>query len=258
MSTELIIIIVAIVAVFILLMRNKKAQEAKMEQDYDQMMKEGNFSGLKMMFGRQFLIWGIIFLFALTVSIIRLIQGGSIRGWAELLVAGYFGYRTFILGRAYKSFKNAEKYLSYRLSDEEIERFWKEEKDEELVFRLYDYIQKKSFNFLKPENLNEVEKTIVILNDLDGEVNNGGFEQFFFNTRGQYNDSLIDALTAVNASETKEICAKALDIISQGLLKDQESDLLDKECDTPFYDKSENLTSLIAEYARKNRDSLLS
>ena len=50
----------------------------------------------------------------------------------------------------------------------------------------------------------------------------------------------------------------ALDIISQGLLKDQESDLLDKECDTPFYDKSENLTSLIAEYARKNRDSLLS
>ena len=200
-----------------------------MEKDYDNMMKEGNFTGLKTMFRKQFLIWGILFLIALTVSVIRLIQEGDIKGWTELIVAGFFGYRTFILGRAYKSFKNAEKYLSYRLSDEEIE-----------------------------ENLNEVEKNIMILNDLDGEVNNGGFEQFFFNTRGQYNDSLIDALTAVNASETKEICAKALDIISQGLLKDQESDLLDKECDTPFYDKSENLTSLIAEYARKNRDSLLS
>ena len=257
MSADLIIIL-ALVAMLLLLLLNKKAQEAKMEKDYDNMMKEGNFTGLKTMFRKQFLIWGILFLIALTVSVIRLIQEGDIKGWTELIVAGFFGYRTFILGRAYKSFKNAEKYLSYRLSDEEIESFWKEEKDEELVLRLYDYIQKKSYNFLKIENLNEVEKNIMILNDLDGEVNNGGFEQFFFNTRGQYNDSLIDALTAVNASETKDICAKALDIISQGLLKDQESDLLDKECDTPFYDKSENLTSLIAEYARKNRDSLLS
>ena len=111
---------------------------------------------------------------------------------------------------------------------------------------------------IKFNNLLQLLLHNLVLHNLDGEVNNGGFEQFFFNTRGQYNDSLIDALTAVNASETKEICAKALDIISQGLLKDQESDLLDKECDTPFYDKSENLTSLIAEYARKNRDSLLS
>ena len=252
------IIILAVVAIFLLLLRNKKVQEAKMGQDYDKMMKEGNFRGLKNMFGKQFLIWGILFLAVLTVSVIRIIQEGNIRGWAELIVAGFFGYRTFVLGRVYKSFKNAEKYLSYRLSDDEIERFWEEENDEELVSRLYDYIKKKSYSFLKVENLNEVEKNIMILNDLEGEINNGGFEQFFFNSRGQYNDSLIKALTAVNASETAEICAKALDIISRGLLKDQESDLLDKECDTPFYDKSENLTSLIAEYARKNRDSLLS
>jgi len=44
---------------------------------------------------------------------------------------------------------------------------------------------------------------------------------------------------------------------SRGLPKDQESDLLDTECDTPFYEKTENLTSLIADYARRNRDSLL-
>lgn len=256
MSTDLLLIL-AVVAISVLLLRNKKVKEAKMGQDYDNMMKEGNFRGLKIMFGRQFLIWGIVFLFVLTVAVIRLIQGGDIKGWTELIVAGYFGYRTFTLGRAYKSFKNAEKYLSYRLSDEETENFWKEENDEELVYRLYDYIQKKSYNFLKIENLNEVEKNIMILNDLDGEVNNGGFELFFFNSRGKYNDSLIKALSAVNASETAGICAKALDIISQGLLKDQESDLLDKECDKPFYDKSENLTFLIAEYARKNKDSLL-
>ena len=144
------------------------------------------------------------------------------------------------------------------MSDEEIENFWKEGNDEELISRLYDYIQKKSYNFLKVENLNEVEKNIIILTDLDGEVNNGGFEQFFLNSRGKYNDSLIKAATAASASDTAGICAKALDIISRGLLKDQESDLLDKECDNPFYDKSENLFALIAEYARKNKDSLLS
>ena len=258
MSTDLIIILVAFVALTILLLRNKKVQEAKMEQDYDKMMKEGDFRGLKVMFGRQFLIWGIVSLFALAVAVNRLIRGGSIRGLAELVLAGYFGYRTFTLGRAYNSFKSAEKYLSYRLSDEEIENFWKEGNDLELVSKLYEYIQKKSYNFLKIENLNEVEKNIMILDDLDGEVNNGGFDQFFLNTRGAYNDSLIGALTAVNAPETAGICAKALDIISRGLPEDEESDLLDKECDTPFYHKSEDLTSLIAEYARKNKDSLLS
>ena len=122
-----VIIILAIVAIFLLLLHNKKTQEAKMEKDYDNMMKEGDFTGLKTMFGKQFLIWGILFLIVLTVSVIRLIQNGDIKGWTELIVAGYLGYRTFILGRAYKSFKNAEKYLSYRLSDEEIERFWKTE-----------------------------------------------------------------------------------------------------------------------------------
>jgi len=256
MSTDLIIILV-VAALFILLLNYKKKKEEKMGQDYDTMMKEGNFRGLKILFGRQFLIWGILFLYALTVSVIRLIQGDFSR-WTMLVVAGIFGYRTFTLGRAYFAFRKAEKYLSYRLSDEEIESFWKEENDIELVYKLYDYIQKKSLNFQKLENLNEVEKNIMILNDLDGEVNNGGFEQFFFNSRGEYNNSLIKALNAVNAPETAEICAKALDIISRGLLKDQESDLLDKECDEPYYDKSEDLTFLIAEYARNNKDSLLS
>ena len=194
----------------------------------------------------------------LTVSVIRIIQKGDIRGWTELIVSGVFGYRAFTLGRAYFAYKKAQKYLSYRMSEEEIENFWKEEDDIELVFRLYEYIQKKSYNFLKLENLNEVEKNIMILNELEGEVNNGGFDQFFLNTGGKYNDSLLKALTAVNAPETAAICKKALDIISRGLLQDQESNLLDKECDTPYYEKTENLTSLIAEYARKNKDSLLS
>lgn len=256
MSTDF-IIIVATAAVILLLLRNKKTKEAKMGQDYESMMKEGDFRGLRIMFGKQFLIWGIIFLVVLILSVIQLIQGGSIKGWTELILAGIFGYRAFTLGRVYKSFRNAEKHLSYRLSDEEIEDFWKEEDDEELVFKLFDYIRKKSYNFLKEENLNEVEKNIMILYDLDCEVNNGGFEQFFFNSKGQYNNSIIKASTAVGASETAEICAKALNIISRGLLKEQESDLLDEECDSPFYDKSENLISLIAEYARNNRGLLL-
>lgn len=45
MSIDVIIMAVALVAVFILLLRNKKSMEAKMEQDYDHMMKEGDFRG---------------------------------------------------------------------------------------------------------------------------------------------------------------------------------------------------------------------
>lgn len=256
MSTDLIITL-GVIIVFILLLRNKKAKEAKMGQDYQEMMKEGNFSGLKRMAGKQFLIWGIIFLFVSTFSAIRLIQG-DLKGWTTLILVGIFGYRTFTLGQAYFSFKNAEKHLSYRLSDDEAERFWKENDDEELVSRLSDYLMKKSYNLLKVENLNEVEKNILILDILAYEVNDGGFEQFFSNSGGKYNGALVSAAAAVDASETAGICAKALDIISRGLLKEQELELLDKECDTPFYEKSENLTTLLAEYARAHKDALLS
>ena len=41
MSIDVIIMAVALVAVFILLLRNKKSMEAKMEQDYDHMMTVG-------------------------------------------------------------------------------------------------------------------------------------------------------------------------------------------------------------------------
>ena len=256
MSTNWILIL-AFVVLAIILIRNKKTKEAKMWQDHDNMIKEGDFKGLRIMFGKQFLLAGALFLFALTVAVIRIVQK-EFSGWTMLLVAGFFGYRTFIIGRGFFAYKKAEKHLSYRLSDEEIENFWKEEDDVELISKLYDYIQKKSYNFLQLENLNEVEKNIMILSDLDADVNNGGFDQYFFNSRGEYNNSLIKALTAVNAPESAKICAKALDIISRGLLKDQESDLLNKECDEPYYEKSENLFSLIAEYARKNKDSLLS
>ena len=257
MVADLIIILV-VVALFIPLLRNKKAKEAMMSQNYDYMLKEGDFSGLKKMFGKQFLLCGLIFLFTLAFAVIHLLQEGDIKGWTGLIVSGVFGYRTFILGRAYNAFKKAETHLSYRLSKQETENFWKEENDDNLVYGLYEYIQKKSYNFLKVENLNEVEKNIMILNDLQAEVYNGGFEQYFFNSRGEFNDSLVKASMAVNATETAEICTKALDIIKRGLLKEQESELLHKECDTPFFEKSENLTSLIAEYARNNKGSLLS
>ena len=246
------------VIIYILLLRNKKAKNAKLERDSDTMLKEGNFKGLKVMFGRLFILWGILFLSILTISIIQVIRKGGLTGWVDLIVSCVVGYRAFILGRAYFSYRKAEKYLSYRLSDEEVGRFWEEENDEELVLRLHDYIRKKSFMFQRIENLNEVEKNIMMLIDLESEVDNGGFEQFFDNTKGEYNDSLIQALTAVNAPETAKIVSEALDINTRGLLEEQRRDMLRKACDTPFHHKTEDLISLMAEYARKNKDALLS
>ena len=115
MSTNWILIL-AFVVLAIILIRNKKTKEAKMWQDHDNMIKEGDFKGLRIMFGKQFLLAGALFLFALTVAVIRIVQK-EFSGWTMLLVAGFFGYRTFIIGRGFFAYKKAEKHLSYRLSD---------------------------------------------------------------------------------------------------------------------------------------------
>ena len=113
--------------------------------------------------------------------------------------------------------------------------------------------------------LNEYERTIVITQELENEVNNGGFEQFFDNSSGQFAYEIVPAFTRIGAGKTAEICAKAVGAFPHTLPADWEERraLLDEiedkavadilaACDDAFYAYEEDLESLNAAYIRKN------
>lgn len=115
------------------------------------------------------------------------------------------------------------------------------------------------------DSLNEYERTIFVTQELENEVNNGGFFQFFDNSSGQFASEIVQAFINIGAEKTAEICRKAVEAFGQELPVDWEerrslldqiadaavADVLDA-CDTAFYSYEEDLEALNAAYIRKH------
>ena len=56
------------------------------------------------------------------------------------------------------------------------------------------------------DSLNEYERTIFVTQELENEVNNGGFFQFFDNSSGQFASEIVQAFINIGAEKTAEIC----------------------------------------------------
>ena len=85
------------------------------------------------------------------------------------------------------------------------------------------------------------------------EVNNGGFDQFFFNKGTRWNDILVPAAEAIKAYEVAEICKKAVEIYNQHT---DQGDIIEElnECDDEFYNCNDPYMALIVQYARNNKE----
>ena len=112
-----------------------------------------------------------------------------------------------------------QKVNSAKLTRELFNKASIEEK-EDLIYYFTQKIRKKDnygeFSFTKmPETL----KTVYLINELDSEVNNGGFLQFFTNSSGKYTNETIESLELIGANYTKNLLEKAVGI----MLKHNES-----------------------------------
>ena len=57
------------------------------------------------------------------------------------------------------------------------------------IIDILEIIQKKSNYGEELSKLSSAEKTIYLIGDIEGEVNNGGFSQYFFNSCKRYTKS---------------------------------------------------------------------
>ena len=141
-----------------------------------------------------------------------------------------------------------------------------ETESDDLVYTTYNKILKKTNYGDSLETLNVYERTLYITQILEGEVNNGGFSQFFSNSSGDLSNEIVDAFQAIGALRTAEICKEALSIFPDEIPIDrmQREDLLSslnwdtiddilETCDRAFYDYEDNLQELNLSYIIKNR-----
>ena len=116
--------------------------------------------------------------------------------------------------------------------------------------------------------LSPEERTAYAVDAFQREANNGGFEQYLYNSSGALAGELLDALRAVGAERIAEIYRPALAALPAAWLEDEEErrKLLDKvltervselfdQCDERFYERSGDLEELLYHYILENRRS---
>jgi len=98
--------------------------------------------------------------------------------------------------------------------------------------------------------------------ELEGEVNNGGFRQYFWNSSGAHAQVALEALRAIGATQHAEITTEAIKVDeaenqdSKDTNAFKDSDHQDRlgELDKRYFDLKEDTRALEVKYARKHPD----
>ena len=158
-------------------------------------------------------------------------------------------FSSFITKKSAK--KNAPPQID-EPSSRATENIW-ELDDDALFDSIYDYLCDKGDYGHDPSKLNEHEKVFMAMAIVAAEVNNGGFDQLFFNKGTRWNDILVSSAEAIKAYEIAEICKKAIEIYNE---HSEQLDPIEElyECDEQFYNCNDPYMTLIAQYARNNKE----
>jgi len=103
--------------------------------------------------------------------------------------------------------------------------------------------------------------------ELEREVNNGGFEQYFENSSGMYANDTITTLELVGANTTANILRSAIDFFPDKQVpidQDERVEMVStmdesvaerwEELDQQFFNYEDNLNSLNMEFVRKHKE----
>jgi hypothetical protein len=114
--------------------------------------------------------------------------------------------------------------------------------------------------------LTDAQKNFYYNQNLEREINNGGFGQYFVNSSGDFAHETINSLRAIGANHTSDILQSAIDQFPEGKVprdRDKRSDLVGQieetanekwdELDQKFFEYRDNLNLLNIEYVKKFR-----
>lgn len=114
--------------------------------------------------------------------------------------------------------------------------------------------------------LTEPQKVLLFVENLEREVNNGGFNQFYFNSSGDYAHETLDGLKTIGANKMADILAKANSVWpDQTVPKDrterqevqetieEQADPVWGQCDDDFYEYPDDIAGLLLDYVKQHK-----
>jgi hypothetical protein len=168
------------------------------------------------------------------------------------------------LDAAFAAFQNRKKYdfTSFDVIDQIS--------DEDLIQAIFDYVSEVVIEkdwknqYRKVKSLPIGFQHIFGLWLLEAEVNNGGFNQFFYNSSGEFVDEAMNGCIAIGATRTAKIVSRAVETIMAE--KEMQLEVRKKgtieafsesyketklgECDNEFFKYEDDLQNLQIQYIR--------
>jgi hypothetical protein len=159
------------------------------------------------------------------------------------------------------SFTNCNSQMEFNL-----DKTLKIERRDMIVMEIDTYLNEKSEYGEKIEKLNSSQRTFLFVENLEREINNGGFNQFYFNSSGDFSQETVKALLEIGAEKTAEIVKKANSEFKNGTVskdrtqRQNELELIEEKaeeiwnkCDSEFYEYQDDLTELLIAFVIKNK-----
>jgi Domain of unknown function (DUF4375) len=142
--------------------------------------------------------------------------------------------------------------------------------DRQMDRRLIKLSESPEFRFWRvpDDQLTYPERVFGLIWELESEVNNGGFEQYFSNSTGSLAPDVVNALTAVGADQMAAITQSAIDEVGEVQWSDDaarkaaishlsSTALKHLQClDQAFYRYPDDLTELLYRYVHEHRDEI--
>lgn len=136
------------------------------------------------------------------------------------------------------------------------------------IIEIDNYICKLRLSADTLEGLTEQQKAFYLNQNLEREINNGGFNQYFSNSSGDFSHETLTSLRTIGANKTADILQKAINQFPnskvpkdraerQNILEQVEEKAEDvwEQLDQLFYKYEDNLNDLNIEYIKQNRSS---
>jgi hypothetical protein len=100
------------------------------------------------------------------------------------------------------------------------------------------------------DKLSTPEQVFLLIWELENEVNNGGFHQYFYNSSGALAPNVVSALKILGAEATADIAQRALNAVANATSGARQAlENLDQE----YYKCPEDLTPMLYKYVAEHR-----
>ncbi len=148
----------------------------------------------------------------------------------------------------------------------DLDEILKNERADIAIMEIDEHLNKIS-NFCENiEKLNKSQRILIIIENLEREINNGGFNQFYFNSSGDFANETVDYLKIIGAEKTAKIVEKANNQWKNGIVPqnrierritleniEYKADSIWNQCDNEFYEYPDDISELLIKFVRKNR-----